>query len=136
MSRQQWGHGYWKGVEDARNGTVREDPTMHSMSTPEVWLISASMTGNSCAVLESAVSRLHEKYNKGKLKHCVCEFEDAMLVREGGEIWTNWDSIKFNGHGAKYHLRSAMFNLSACPICGKILPAKTREHIRGDFKVY
>lgn len=24
MSREQWGHGYWKGVSDARMGVVRE----------------------------------------------------------------------------------------------------------------
>ncbi|MBR0340801.1 MAG: hypothetical protein IJH64_00850 [Oscillospiraceae bacterium] len=23
MSKQQWGHGYWKGVQDAQNGDVR-----------------------------------------------------------------------------------------------------------------
>lgn len=23
MSREQWGHGYWKGVEDAQSGTVK-----------------------------------------------------------------------------------------------------------------
>ena len=27
MSQSQWGHGYWKGVEDAKNGTVTKDNT-------------------------------------------------------------------------------------------------------------
>ena len=26
MSREQWGHGYWRGVEDATNGVVRSIP--------------------------------------------------------------------------------------------------------------
>ena len=25
ISREQWGHGYWKGVEDAQNGKVRSN---------------------------------------------------------------------------------------------------------------
>lgn len=25
MSREQWGHGYWKGVKDALNGEIRND---------------------------------------------------------------------------------------------------------------
>ena len=27
MSREQWGHGYWKGVEDAQSGKVRKQYT-------------------------------------------------------------------------------------------------------------
>lgn len=35
MSRQQWGHGYWQGVNDAKNGKVKpsaEDLTMLCMA--------------------------------------------------------------------------------------------------------
>ena len=34
MSREQWGHGYWKGVEDANSGKVRtpiEDEAKHAI---------------------------------------------------------------------------------------------------------
>jgi hypothetical protein len=27
MSREQWGHGYWQGVEDAQSGTIRKKYT-------------------------------------------------------------------------------------------------------------
>lgn len=31
MSREQWGHGYWKGVADAKNGKLDSDANVETM---------------------------------------------------------------------------------------------------------
>ncbi|MDO5547717.1 MAG: hypothetical protein Q4F79_04440 [Eubacteriales bacterium] len=68
--------------------------------------------------------------------NCPCMCYDSSIIREGGEVWMNWDTLKFRFYEEDgYLLGQVNFcNLSVCPICGKYLPTNSRDKLTNGMK--
>lgn len=79
------------------------------------------------------VARLHKDAEKF---HCPCMCYDSSLLKERGEVWMNWDTLKIklddeNG----YSLCQVNFSgMRVCPICGRQLPTNGRDKLTNRMK--
>ena len=60
-----------------------------------------------------------------KLPHCICEVDGETILKEGFDIWQNWDLVKIHsredgGWNFDYYVRE----YKNCPLCGRPLPVE------------
>lgn len=112
MSREQWGHGYWKGVQDAQNGKIK------SKFSDEVkyWIAMMCSVNEFKSYDKSLYSvsdfifdfNLSEKYAKRVydyvLNNNYYEFRPNQFswCYISGEPWDNWHDDYFVLPGANY----------------------------------
>ena len=80
------------------------------------------------------VARLHKEVYKF---NCPCMCYDTSILKEGGEVWMNWDTlkVKFNDKEDGYLLAHVNFcGMRVCPICGRQLPTNGRDVLSNGFK--
>ena len=92
--------------------------------------------GNDESIVKAfgVIARLHKDVYKF---HCPCTCYDPSILKEGGEVWVNWDTLKIKLDDENGYLMCHVnfSGMRVCPICGRQLPTNGRDILSNGFKM-
>lgn len=91
--------------------------------------------GNDESIVKAfgVIARLHKDVYKF---HCPCTCYDPSILKEGGEVWMNWDTLKVRLDDENGYLMCHVnfSGMRVCPICGRQLPTNGRDKLTNRMK--